>query len=125
MKKETEKGRQTRRRFERALGPVGAGLVLDLADFATFGPLGLVAGFLIGSLAGWYLTGALRFPEKWRLPATLLAGLYCTIPFTEFLPLATLIGAMSRFSQKPPGTGGPNPPGEDKDVIDIGCHVEQ
>ena len=88
------------RRVERAVGPVAAGLILDFVDLGTFGPVGLVAGALIGGAVGWYLARALDMPPRWRPAAVLLAAIYCTLPFTEFIPAATLVGALARYAKR-------------------------
>ncbi|MBN1269449.1 MAG: hypothetical protein JXB04_07675 [Kiritimatiellae bacterium] len=78
-----------------------AGILLDLVDFATFGPAGLVLGLPLGALTGWILSGMLGWPLKHRWVGALLAGLYCTMPGTSFIPLGTLCGALSRFFEFP------------------------
>ncbi|MDP2653349.1 MAG: hypothetical protein Q8Q08_04885 [Candidatus Omnitrophota bacterium] len=85
------------KRAERALGPIAAGMILDCVDLATFGPVGLFLGPIVGGVVGWYLAGAAQLPEKWRLPAAILSGVYCMTPGTEIIPVATIIGALSRF----------------------------
>ncbi len=40
-------------------------------------------------------------PKKQRWIWALLAGAYCTIPMTEFIPIATLAGAYMRFLKPP------------------------
>jgi len=87
------------RRAERAFGPIVAGLILDIVDFATFGPMGLYLGLIAGSLTGWYLARVLGIPRQWRPWLIAAAAVYCTIPFTEFIPAATLFGAIARFSK--------------------------
>ncbi len=84
-------------RLNHAFGPVVAGLILDLADLATFGPVGLVAGLPVGGLAGYWMGQALGLRPRARWWCALLGGIYCTIPFTEFLPLGTLVGAYARY----------------------------
>lgn len=84
-------------RAERAFGPVAVGLIMDLVDFSTFGPMGLYFGLLAGGSLTWYLCGLYDMPRRRRWPWVLAAGLYCTIPFTEFVPVATLIGACVRY----------------------------
>ena len=91
------------KRVERAIGPIFAGMILDLADFMTFGPIGLYLGLFVGLTVGWYLAGLLRLPKKWRVWAAWLAGLYCLVPGTEFLPVATILGGLSRFFEPPAG----------------------
>lgn len=102
-------------RSYRALGPVLAGVALDAVDLATFGPLGLYAGFLCGAALGYWATGFLRFGPNGRIFWTMLAGIYCTVPMTEFLPIATVMGAASRFVDDRPGPL--QPPAQ-------GAHVE-
>jgi len=93
-------------RFNRSFGPILAGMVIDLVDFATFGPVGLVAGLPIGGLAGYWMARALELPPRTRWWCALAAGIYCTIPFTEFIPLATLVAAYAQFRNSAP----PKPP---------------
>lgn len=92
--------RSLRARLRHALGPVLAGLALDLVDFATFGPIGLVLGPFIGGGVGWYLSGLLRLNPRQRLITAILSGIYCMIPFTEFVPVGTLVGAFARFQEE-------------------------
>ena len=89
-------------RLNRAFGPVVAGLVIDLVDLATFGPIGLVLGLPIGGAAGYWMGRSLGLPPKTSLLCALAAGIYCTIPGTEFLPIATLVGAFARYSESKP-----------------------
>ena len=91
--------------MHRALGPIVAGLVIDLVDLATFGPLGIFVGFILGGAAGWYLGRFYGYSETTRWWLALIAGIYCTIPMTEFIPLATLSGAVARFFQEPRSDG--------------------
>lgn len=87
-------------RFRSALAPVLAGLVLDLVDLATFHP---VAGLLLGALCGSQLLRHLDLRPSSRALAILACGVYCALPVTTFLPLATLLGAASRYLTAPPG----------------------
>lgn len=96
-------------RLNRAFGPVVAGLIIDLVDLATFGPLGLVLGLPIGGAAGYWMGRALGLPPKTSLLCALVAGIYCTIPGTEFLPIATLVGAFARYSESKPKSDPPPP----------------
>lgn len=86
-------------RLQFAFGPLAAGILLDIADFATFGPAGLFCGFLIGAPLGWWLASCHRLPFDWKVLCAVLAGVYCTVPFTEFVPLATLVTAFVRYHQ--------------------------
>ena len=85
--------------MNRALGPVAAGMIIDTVDFVTFGPIGLVLGLPIGGLAGYWLGKTLGLEKQTCLYCALAAGVYCTIPLTELLPLATLVGAYARCRQ--------------------------
>ena len=89
-------------RTHRALGPLAAGIIIDVVDFATFGPIGLVLGPILGGLAGWWVSSIYHFRTRGRLIVAILAAIYCTIPFTELLPLATLVAAAARFFEGPP-----------------------
>lgn len=89
----------TLRRLNRAFGPIAAGVIIDLVDLATFGPIGLVLGLPIGGLAGYWMGTCLGLDRKACLLCALAAGIYCTIPFTELIPLATLVGAYARFRE--------------------------
>jgi len=86
-------------RMNRAFGPILAGLIIDLVDFATFGPVGLVLGLPVGGFAGYWMGRALGLGTRATLWCALAAGVYCTIPGTELIPLATIIGACVRFRQ--------------------------
>jgi hypothetical protein len=87
-----------------------AGLIIDLVDLATFGPIGLVLGLPIGGAAGYWMGRTLGLNQKASLLCALAAGVYCTIPGTEMLPIATLVGAAARYFEstpkKPPETNG-------------------
>lgn len=87
------------RRINRAFGPIAAGLIIDLVDFTSFGPLGLVMGLPLGGLTGYWMGRALGLSRKASLWCALTAGLYCMVPATEFIPLAMIVGACVRFSE--------------------------
>jgi len=90
-------GRELADRLNRSFGPIAAGLIIDAVDFATFGPIGLVLGLPAGGLAGYWMGRSLGLDRRASAWCALAAGVYCTIPGTEFIPLATIIGAFSRF----------------------------
>ena len=89
-------------RLNRAFGPVVAGLVIDFVDFATFGPIGLYLGLPIGGFAGYWMGRALGLERKPSLLCALLAGVYCMIPGTEMIPVATVVGALARYRESAP-----------------------
>ena len=88
------------RRINRALGPLAGGLILDLVDLSTWGPLGIF-GFFIGLLVGWWIGSIYGFSNKIKLVWALLAGFYCLVPLTEFIPVATIISACARLRESP------------------------
>lgn len=71
--------------------PVLAAVAIDLADFAMAGPLGLVAGLFVG----FALTSVLALATGAKLPRAmllgLLGGIYCMLPITDLVPLATML----------------------------------
>src|SRR5687767_3677190 len=77
------------------VGPLWGGLLLDVADFFSFGPPGLVIGPLAGAPLGWWIASLLGASQKWRLAAALAAIVYCVLPATELLPLATIASAVA------------------------------
>jgi hypothetical protein len=83
----------------RAVGPVLAGVIIDVLDLATIGAMGLYLGFLLGAPAGWYLARHLGLDRRRAFGAALGCGLYCTIPFTSPIPVATMIGIWARARQ--------------------------
>ena len=88
-------------RFYVAFFPILGGLILDFADLATFGPVGIYAGMIVGCTIGWLISGIYGFSRKGRMILSLLAGIYCTVPGTFFLPLATVVSAVARFQKNP------------------------
>jgi len=85
------------RRIERIFAPVLAGMLLDSADLLTFGPFRIMFGMLLGAAVALYLCHLYGLSWRWRIVGALVAGIYCTLPFTGFLPLATLLGLFIRF----------------------------
>ena len=96
--------------FVPIVGPLWGGLLLDVADFFSFGPQSLVIGALAGAPLGWWIASLLGASQKWRLIAALAAIVYCILPATELLPLATIasaVGVLARATGRatsPPGT---------------------
>ena len=87
-------------RLHRALGPLAGGLILDFVDLATFGPVGLAGGFLIGGAVAWWISSIYELPTGKRLLFAALAMAYVGMPFTGVLPVATLISATARFKER-------------------------
>ena len=87
----------TARRLNRAFGPVVAGVILDVVDFATFGPIGFFLGIPVGLAAGYWLGSCLGLERRHCVWIAMASALYCATPGTEFIPLGTLVGACARF----------------------------
>jgi len=101
-------------RLRGGLGPLAAGAVIDAVDLATFGPVGIWLGMGVGGIVGWWLAPSLGFSRRYRWLCALLTGLYCTLPMTGFLPVATLVGGTIRLLER---EAGPEP-----DVIEAEFH---
>ena len=87
-------------RLHRAIGPIAGGLILDFVDLATFGPIGLFGGFLIGAIVGWWVSSIYDFTHRSRVLFAVLAAVYTAIPLTEPFPIATGISALARFRER-------------------------
>jgi hypothetical protein len=90
---------QQAKRLNRAFGPVIAGLIIDLVDLSTFGPMGFYFGLPLGGGCGYWMGRTLGLTRKQSLYCAIAAGIYCMIPVSEFLPLATLVGAFARYRE--------------------------
>lgn len=99
-------------RINHAMGPVVAGMIIDAVDLITFGPLGLVLGIPVGSLAGYRLGQSMKLDRNACFICALAAGVYCTIPFTELLPLGTIVGALVRYGNDNQSVTASQAPGE-------------
>jgi len=84
-------------RLHRSLGPILGGLLLDFADLATFGPLGIYGGFFFGAIIGLWLSSLYGFGWRGKLFWAVVGAAYCFIPGTEIFPIATILGACARF----------------------------
>jgi len=93
---------QQAKRLNRAFGPVIAGLIIDLVDLSTFGPMGFYFGLPLGGGCGYWMGRTLGLTRKQSLTCAIAAGIYCMIPVSEFLPLATLVGAFARYRESTP-----------------------
>ena len=89
-------------RLQKAFGPILGGLLIDFLDLATFGPIGIGMGVVVGMIAGYWVTSFYDLQKKHQLWWTVIAGIYCAVPFTEAFPFATLIGAFARYFETEP-----------------------
>lgn len=78
------------------VGPVLAGVAIDLVDLATPFPL---VGFLVGWPLGAYIARQAGAPGNVALKLGFFAGLYCAVPMTAGLPIGTLIGTMVKVQR--------------------------
>ena len=83
----------------RAFGPLGGGILLDVADLTTFGSFGLYLGPLVGALLGWWLATVYKFGVWGQCGLIFVAALYCALPLTSLVPLATVVFALIRFAE--------------------------
>ncbi|MCP3916105.1 MAG: hypothetical protein GY711_11155 [bacterium] len=97
---------QMRARLFDALGPIIAGVAIDLVDAATIGGLGAKLGFPIGVVAGWYISRRLPLSKKQRVWFAVGCGVYCLLPGTHMLPLGTVLGFVARAGGVVSGLGG-------------------
>lgn len=88
-------------RLHRALGPLAGGILLDVLDLATFGPVGLYGGFVIAAALGWWISSIYEFSNRARVIFAGLAAVYIAIPFTEIVPVATIVSALARWRKQP------------------------
>lgn len=100
-------------RLNHAMGPVVAGMIIDAVDLVTVGPIGLVIGIPVGAIAGYWLGQSMALEKNACLFCALAAGIYCTIPFTELLPLGTMVGALVRYKDGGPPLAPAEPPDTD------------
>ena len=91
--------------------PFAMGMLIDMADVLTFGPVGLRFGLVIGGILGWVLAIVLGFPPRYRWLAIALSGIYCALPGTAVFPLGTTLAVLSQLlgwraeDPPPPGDG--------------------
>jgi hypothetical protein len=79
------------------LAPLWGGFLLDVTDFFSWAvfPPSIVMGVAAGVPLGWWIASTLGFSQKWRLITAIGAGVYCFLPFTELLPLATIASTVA------------------------------
>lgn len=108
-------------RIQRFLAPVLAGGLIDAVDLATLGPIGLSLGALAGGLVGWWLAPLLGFRPGKRWLGALLSGLYCMLPLTSVLPLASVGAGLAQSLREP---NEEDPPGPAEPAPDEAIDVE-
>ena len=76
------------------------GVMIDVIDLLSFGPIGFYLGPFMGAAAGWWGARELGFDGATRWLIAAGVAVYCTTPATEFLPLGTLVGALLRVGPR-------------------------
>jgi uncharacterized ion transporter superfamily protein YfcC len=91
--------------------PILTALAIDLADLAMIGPTGIVMGFGVGFALTFMLTFATGVPLRRAGVLSVLAGIYCMLPITDVVPLATMLTllrmALLRRSTEPVASEAP------------------
>lgn len=87
-------------KFIKSFGLIILGVILDVADLATFGAWGLYLGAMVGGLLGLYLAYAMNWGWKGQCLMVLFGGAYCMLPATELIPVATFVFACVQFFSK-------------------------
>jgi len=90
----------TAERLLRSFGPLAGGMLLDTADLLTWGPVGMYLGPVVGGFLGWWLARVYGLGVIGQCVVITLAVVYCTMPGTALLPLATVVFALIRFAEK-------------------------
>lgn len=80
-----------------AFGPLTAGILIDALDVLTFGPIGMYLGPLLGALLGWWLALKLNLGVVGQCVLLAVTAIYCALPGSELMPLATAVIALARF----------------------------
>ena len=88
-------------RLTYALGPLAGGMLLDVMDLATLGPIGIGFGWLLGGGVAWWIGSIYGFSFDKKVILAALAAVYCSVPMTEMLPVATIVSAACRFFEEP------------------------
>ena len=109
--------------------PIAAALAIDLADFATAGPLGLLTGLFVGASLTTVVALLSGARPRRAFGLGLLGAIYCALPLTEPIPLATMLTALHGFllrrkhaaqSADPASEDAPNPEPAAARVIQAG-----
>lgn len=78
--------------------PLLVGMLIDVVDVLSFGPQGFATGILVGAPLAWWCASMWGLPRSVRLLAAAAAALYCFVPGTEILPLATFAQVVARIA---------------------------
>ncbi|HMP74549.1 MAG TPA: hypothetical protein PKE55_14925 [Kiritimatiellia bacterium] len=79
------------------LGPLLGGILIDIIDLATRLPH---FGLILGAVAGYWASRLVPATPAQRIAITLAAALYCALPKTHFMPVATIAGLITAFGSR-------------------------
>lgn len=79
------------------VGPILGGILIDLIDFGTHLPL---IGLVLGGVAGYWASRLYPTTPTQRVILTVAAAVYCAIPRTHFMPVATIAGVITYFGAR-------------------------
>jgi hypothetical protein len=74
--------------------PIFAAIAIDLADLAMTGPIGLVAGLVVGGVLTMVVALLCGVRPRRAIGLGVLGGIYCALPVTDLVPLATMLTAL-------------------------------
>jgi len=83
-----------------AWGPLLAAISIDVADVFSVGPVGWVAGLFLGGLLTVMVSLAAGAKLRRALVFGALGGIYCAMPLTGPIPLATMLTLVHAFVQR-------------------------
>ncbi|MDA0577791.1 MAG: hypothetical protein O3B24_06805 [Verrucomicrobia bacterium] len=95
----TARPRRSQAQAIEIFGPIAVGVAIDAVDFMAHGPIGLMIGMFVGGTLAYAFTTYYGMPVWKRMLWASAAGLYCLLPRTEFIPLATIVAAAVRYMQ--------------------------
>ena len=93
----TEKQEREQLRFREVVIPLASGIVIDFLDMASFDRIGFALSGILGAVGGLLLARMGGLHSRYYLPVALVASVYCAIPRTGIIPLATIIAAAGLF----------------------------
>lgn len=80
--------------LEQSLGPIVAGVLVDLLDAATINPL---VGIVLGWPVGYYIVRRVGSPPATAFKFGALIAAYCATPGTFVIPIATVVVILAKL----------------------------
>jgi hypothetical protein len=90
------------REISESIGPMLAGMLIDVIDAATFNP---IMGMLVGWPLGYYIVRQVGCSKATASKLGILSGVYCALPGTFLIPMATILaiyGKVRAIMSAPP-----------------------